>query len=289
LPNSRQVTTAHDRATLSRRLARDFPQYYHYFSTHSFAWNGRTYRSHNSVAMNYPGAEGLKTGYTRISGFNLATAATRDGHRLIGVVLGGKSVRSRDAHMRELLDGAYASIAGNPMLIAAIPSHPTPRLKPTLLAKLEAERAVPTIGENDAIRQTLIAAADQMAGEEPGDDIGGLIASVEPIVSGASPMEAQGDADMPMPTLNGWSVQIGAYSTKEMAQSELAEAVAAGNLAERARTVEPMVLSDGSFLYRARFTTLSAPDATLICEALRVKSVNCFVVQDASPPQASVQ
>ncbi|MEQ1931368.1 MAG: D-alanyl-D-alanine carboxypeptidase family protein, partial [Parvularculaceae bacterium] len=166
LPNSRQITTARDLATLGRRLASDFPQYYRYFATDSFAWNGRTYRTHNMVTENYPGAEGLKTGYTRISGFNLATSATRDGHRLIGVVLGGKSVRSRDAHMRELLDGAYAAIAGNPSLIASLPTHPTPRLKPTLLAKLEAVRAVPTIAENDAIRQTLIAAADRMSAAE---------------------------------------------------------------------------------------------------------------------------
>lgn len=296
LPDVRQITTARDLATLGRRLARDFPQYYHYFDTSSFVWNDRTYRSHNAVAEDYPGAEGLKTGYTRMSGFNLATAAKRDGHRLIGVVLGGKSVRSRDAHMRELLDGAYAAIAGNPSLIAAIPAGPTPRLKPTLLAKLEQERAVPTVAGNDAIRQTLIAAADLMSADEPVDDsISTLIASADAAaipgdvarLANAAPMEVlwgEGDADAP--NAASWSVQIGAYSTKGMAETELAKAAEAGKLAARTRLVEPFLLSDGSSLYRARFTSLSASDAAGVCQTLRDKAISCFVVQDGPPPAA---
>jgi D-alanyl-D-alanine carboxypeptidase len=296
LPNVRQVTTARDLATLGRRLARDFPQYYHYFDTSSFAWNGRTYRTHNAVAENYPGAEGLKTGYTRMSGFNLATAAKRDGHRLVAVVLGGKSVRSRDAHMRELLDKTFAAIAGNPALVAEIPGQPTPRLKPTLLAKLEAERAVPTIAESDAIRQTLIAAADLMSADEPASDpITGLIASVSADAApgdvarraNAAPMEAlwgEGDADAP--GASSWSVQIGAYSSKSMAEDELAEAAKAGGFDTRARGIEPMLLSDGSALYRARFTTLTATDAAAVCETLRAKSISCFVVQDGAAAAA---
>lgn len=291
LPNSRQITTAHDLATLSRALAREFPQYYHYFATSTFAWNGRTYRTHNAVTETYPGAEGLKTGYTRISGFNLATAATRDGNRLIGVVMGGKSVRSRDAHMRELLDGAYAAIAGNPMLIASVPEGPTPRLKPTLVARLEAERATPTIADSDAIRKELMAAADRMSANEPGDDdISTLIAAAD------SPGNAEGlsapadslwgEGDLETPAVNGWSVQIGAYSTKRMAESELEEAADKGRLTGRARTIEPMATADGSSLFRARFTTLTAPDAAAVCQSLREKSVSCFVVQDGAAQQA---
>jgi D-alanyl-D-alanine carboxypeptidase len=301
LPNSKQITTARDLATLGRRLARDFPQYYRYFATDSFVWDGRTYRTHNDVTENYPGAEGLKTGYTRISGFNLATSAKRDGHRLIGIVMGGKSVRSRDAHMREILDVAYAAIAANPMLIAEIPAGPTPRLKPTLLAKLEAEMRVPTIAESDAIRKTLIAAAEDMIPSAPsGDDIGGLLASVEAPAgvddiariaafspAGPAPEAEIGEGDVEAALINGWSVQIGAYSTKELAEAELAEAAAAGSLTDRAQAIEPMILADGSAIYRARFTTLTAPDAAAACEALRAKDVNCFVVQDGTPPASA--
>ncbi|MEX0645452.1 MAG: D-alanyl-D-alanine carboxypeptidase family protein, partial [Parvularculaceae bacterium] len=87
LPNSKQVTTARDLATLGRRLAQDFPQYFHYFVTDRFSWNGKTYITHNALVRSFPGADGLKTGYTRVSGFNLATSVNRDGDRLIGVVL----------------------------------------------------------------------------------------------------------------------------------------------------------------------------------------------------------
>ena len=76
-------------AILARALMTRFPDYYAFFATQSFRYDGRTYQTHNRVLKNYPGADGLKTGYTRASGYNLATSAERNGHRLIGVVLGG--------------------------------------------------------------------------------------------------------------------------------------------------------------------------------------------------------
>jgi D-alanyl-D-alanine carboxypeptidase len=295
LPNSRQISTARDLATLGRRLASDFPQYYHYFSTHSFTWNGRKYHGHNSVAETYPGAEGLKTGYTRMSGFNLATSATRDGNRLVAVVMGGKSVRSRDTHMRELLDASYSAIAGNPMLIASAPQKPSPRLKPTLLARLEAERATPTIADSDAIRRQLMIAASEFtpAADPASDAISSLIAAANPEelnaaertrLADVSPMEAlwgEGDAEAG-PTPNGWSVQIGAYSTKTLAEDELDAAADAVSLTNRIRVIEPMTLADGSELYRARFTMLTAPEATDLCQSLRDKALSCFVIQDGA-------
>ncbi len=100
LPNSKQVSTARDMAILSARLFKDFPQHYSYFSRPKFTYAGKTYCSHNNLLSNYEGADGIKTGYTRASGFNLAASAERNGgHRLIGVVLGGRSVRTRDRHI----------------------------------------------------------------------------------------------------------------------------------------------------------------------------------------------
>lgn len=107
LPDSRQVTTARDMAMLSRRLMLDFPQYYHYFSLQSFTWRGKTVKGHNRLLANYPGADGLKTGFIRASGFNVATSATRDGRRMLSVVMGGYSSRSRDKHMANLLDRGF--------------------------------------------------------------------------------------------------------------------------------------------------------------------------------------
>lgn len=109
LPNNGQKSTARDLATLAMALMRDFPQYYHYFSTTSFSYNGKVYKTHNRLMLNYAGADGLKTGYINASGFNLASSAVRDGRRLVAVVLGGRTARTRDAHMADLLDRGFAA------------------------------------------------------------------------------------------------------------------------------------------------------------------------------------
>ncbi len=99
LPDSAQRTTARDMARLSIALRQRFPHHYHYFSLRQFTFQGRTVRGHNKVLEQIPGADGLKTGYIRASGFNLATSVSRSGRRLVAVVMGGNSARSRDEHM----------------------------------------------------------------------------------------------------------------------------------------------------------------------------------------------
>ena len=131
LPNTRQVTTARDMAILSQRIVQDFPQYYHYFDEHSFTWGGRTITGHNKVAEDFDGADGLKTGYTRMSGYNLATAIKRGDNRLIGIVLGGRSGYTRNAHMEKILGEAYDAIENDPELVSALHrAPPVPTMKP---------------------------------------------------------------------------------------------------------------------------------------------------------------
>jgi len=108
LPHRGQMSTAKDMSTLARRLQKDFPQFYHYFAETKFKYGKRTYRSHNKVLKRLDGAEGMKTGYIRASGYNLVTTAKRHGHRLVGVVFGGNSVRARDRHMTKLMNKAFA-------------------------------------------------------------------------------------------------------------------------------------------------------------------------------------
>lgn len=103
LPNDEQVTTARDQATLGRAIQERFPRYYRYFSTTSFTWRGEQIRNHNHLLGSVEGVDGIKTGYTRASGFNLVTSMRRGNRYLIGVVLGGRSGGSRDAIMRNLL------------------------------------------------------------------------------------------------------------------------------------------------------------------------------------------
>ena len=103
LPDDEQVTTARDQSILGRALQDRFPRYYRYFSTTAFNFRGRTIRGHNHLLGSVEGVDGIKTGYTRASGFNLVTSMRRGNRHLVGVVMGGRSGSSRDATMRSLL------------------------------------------------------------------------------------------------------------------------------------------------------------------------------------------
>ena len=103
LPNDEQVTTARDQATLGRAIQERYPRYYRYFATSVFNYRGQSIRNHNRLLGNVEGVDGIKTGYTRASGFNLVTSMRRGNRHLVGVVLGGRSGGSRDAIMRNLL------------------------------------------------------------------------------------------------------------------------------------------------------------------------------------------
>jgi D-alanyl-D-alanine carboxypeptidase len=103
LPDDDQVTTARDQSTLGRAIQDRFPRYYRYFSTETFNYHGQSIRNHNHLLGSVEGVDGIKTGYTRASGFNLVTSMHRGNRHLVGVVMGGRSGGSRDAIMRSLL------------------------------------------------------------------------------------------------------------------------------------------------------------------------------------------
>ncbi len=107
LPNRRQKTTAKDMSILSKALLDNHKKYYHYFSTKKFIYHGKIYENHNQLLINYKGTDGIKTGYIRASGFNVAASVERDGKRLIGIVFGGKTAKSRDKHLAKLFDNAF--------------------------------------------------------------------------------------------------------------------------------------------------------------------------------------
>ena len=111
LPDALQLTTASDLAILARHLVYDFPEYFHYFSMPSFTFNAHTIDTHDGLLNSYEGADGMKTGYTDQSGYNLVTTASRGRVRLIGVVMGGVSAQRRNREMEKLLDDAFAKEA----------------------------------------------------------------------------------------------------------------------------------------------------------------------------------
>lgn len=138
LHHSQQVSTARDMAKLARYILQRYPHYYHYFSTASFTYRGKTYRSHNRLMKTYRGMDGFKTGYISKAGFNLVASAKRDGRRLIGVVFGGRSGKTRNAHMADIMDAGFKKASRTRIASTTIP--PKPQSKPVFgLASMEAK------------------------------------------------------------------------------------------------------------------------------------------------------
>jgi D-alanyl-D-alanine carboxypeptidase len=122
LPNDEQVTTARDQALLGRAIAERFPRYYQYFATPSFTYHGQTMRNHNQLLGHVEGMDGIKTGYTQASGFNLVASVRRDNRHIVSVVMGGTSAGSRDARMRSLVEEYIVAAAPQKTAVAAVAS-----------------------------------------------------------------------------------------------------------------------------------------------------------------------
>lgn len=114
LPDKKQVTTARDMAKLAEAVYIDHKNRYNYFSLSSFSWGKRKYMNHNELLRRVDGVDGIKTGFTNASGYNLMASAERGGRRVIAVMLGGSTGRSRDAHVADLIEAAYLELGGAP-------------------------------------------------------------------------------------------------------------------------------------------------------------------------------
>jgi D-alanyl-D-alanine carboxypeptidase len=173
LPDDDQVTTARDQAVLGRAIQERFPRYYRYFSTESFVYHGEAMRNHNRLLGVVDGVDGIKTGFTRASGFNLLTSLHRDGRYLVAVVMGGPSASERDERMRELISAHIkeAALRRTAPMIAEIGERreeaksPASRTDRTATANVESRTApsatpsaVPRMaaGSNDPIRPLLV-------------------------------------------------------------------------------------------------------------------------------------
>ena len=110
LPDDRQITTARDMAKLAQVMLENHGDYYHYFSRQQFRWGKHRYKNHNKLLGVVDGVDGIKTGYTRASGYNLMASAKRGDKRVIAIMLGGNSSKARNAHVTDLIEAAYKSI-----------------------------------------------------------------------------------------------------------------------------------------------------------------------------------
>jgi len=131
LPNRGQLSTARDMATLGIAIRRNHPKFFKLFKTKHFVYQGTKYTNHNNLLGSYSGTDGIKTGYTSASGFNLVASVERNGQRIIGVVFGGKKARSRDRHMIKLLNRHFKTKPSKPLVRIAKPSE-IPLARPTI-------------------------------------------------------------------------------------------------------------------------------------------------------------
>jgi D-alanyl-D-alanine carboxypeptidase len=120
LPNDEQVTTARDQALLGRAIQERFPRYYRYFATPSFTWQGETLRNHNHLLGRVEGMDGIKTGYTQASGFNLVASVRRNDRHIVSVILGGTSAGARDARMRSLIEDYIGNATPQKIIVASV-------------------------------------------------------------------------------------------------------------------------------------------------------------------------
>lgn len=148
---SSQLTTARDMAVLGMALERDFPKLFSLFSQPSFVFRGKRLKGHNNLMYRFVGVDGLKTGYTAVSGYNLVSSLEQGKGHLIGVVLGGKTARSRDAKMEALLKrfGTKGAVATSPMVAMNAPV-PTRRPKRPVAPVAAIDETVIEQGDGDA-------------------------------------------------------------------------------------------------------------------------------------------
>jgi D-alanyl-D-alanine carboxypeptidase len=163
LPDDDQVSTARDQALLGRAVQERFPRYFKYFSTESFVYHGEVMRNHNHLLGAVDGVDGIKTGFTQASGFNLLTSLHRDGRYLVAVVMGGPSASERDERMRELLSAHIkeAAVRRTAPVIAESAERreelaakaPTARIDRATTASVDSRAPA---GSNDPIRPLLV-------------------------------------------------------------------------------------------------------------------------------------
>jgi D-alanyl-D-alanine carboxypeptidase len=241
LPDPLQHTTARDVALLARHLYMDFPHEYAYFATEDFTFHGVTYSNHNHLMSSFDGMDGIKTGFIRASGFNLAASAVRNQRRLIGVVMGGQSPRARDLKMASLLNAGFAGgTAPDDAVAENTKSGPTRVAADTTLHRL-AHHAAHTL------------------------------ASLSPIGHAEA-------ATQPRRGTDHWAIQVGAY--KQQAAAARANETALAHLPGEPGDAVVVAAPHGAKhpTYEARIVNLTEKQAQDACRALHRGHQACVVI-----------
>jgi D-alanyl-D-alanine carboxypeptidase (penicillin-binding protein 5/6) len=302
LPDSRQVTSARDLAVLARAVMRDYPQYYRYFGQHDWYYQGREYRNTNGLLRSGSGYDGLKTGYTNASGYNLAASSVRDGKRLITIVLGGRTTASRNEHVAALMNTGFdverARARGETIQIAQTFFEARGfGIGQELSSGVEYASAATEDAGDEAVAYTAVVAAQPQPQplrvtpapsevRQPatvqraevrttGDLTAALNGGSAP--ARAAPPPARPAARPPARTPAGaWSVQVGAFRDEAVASNWLTE------VNRRFRTqfaAAERNVQNAEGWYRSRFTGMSEQAAQGACAALAERRVTCMVIR----------
>jgi D-alanyl-D-alanine carboxypeptidase len=261
LPNDEQTTTARDMAILAAHLIHDYPDYYSVFETRYFTFKGRKYRNHNKLLFGYKGTDGIKTGYTRASGFNLTASVHRGNKHLVAVVLGGKTGGQRDAAMRNLLDKNFTAASDTKptpaQLMASLDGAPPPRLP--------------------AMRKPTVAPAAATPAPTPAASAEGDIGEPDlPLKANLSPSNGKAKS---VRYAGDYHVQVGAFMSLADAENRLGMVQQrAVDLLDGHLPFTASFMKDDKEWYRARFAGFSKDAAQRTCTALKKRSLDCVVM-----------
>ena len=310
LPDSRQITSAQDLAILARAVMRDYPQYYRYFGLHDWAYNGRDYRNTNGLLHQGNGYDGMKTGYTNASGYNLAASSVRDGKRLITIVLGGRSTASRNSHVAALMDTGFeverARGRGQNIQVAqtffeqrgfGVGSEPANTVEyasaandddgetgigSTAVAYTALPAPAPTPMRVTPSPSERAAAAPPPAPTIRADDRPADITTILNGGSGSRPATTRTSTPSRATPARAstpagrWSVQVGAFRDEAVAGNWLTEV----NRRFRSSFVgAERDVQDAEGWYRSRFTGMTEDAAQAACATLAERRVTCMVIR----------
>lgn len=280
LPNREQVTTARDMARLAYALMRDFPHYYAIFSVQSYPYHGRILANHNRMLLTYEGADGLKTGYTVASGFNLVMSAVRDNRRLIGVVMGGDSAYQRDRMMADLMDQGFASARA--MRLSAWTSPRKPPSARYAATSFDPGLVLPESTPRLAVASTEAPAATTPVLTPPGTLQASFQHAPPPDQRTAGPAVPRApEGNAAGLSIGTWVIQVGSFNDSQSAAAALERAAAAlpGSVrSSAAATVDEVQMASKSF-HRARLTNLSQGQAVDGCKQLEKRKIYCSAIQ----------
>jgi D-alanyl-D-alanine carboxypeptidase len=294
LPNPQQVTTARDMATLSLRIQRDFPEQYKYFSIQAFNYKGRTIKTHNRLLGRYSGTDGIKTGYIRASGFNLTTSAKRGSKRVVGVVLGAQSGGARNRYMMAMLDQAFPKCQNGTAIVASVGGAAASSVAEEPAVKKQVSKGKSASGTLSGGETTEAASPPEEQDEEAAENavtiddedksaLNDLLGDQPDIASGSPPpgeipFEVKPFAT-PSAISDGWHIQIGAYPTKNAAQSKIEQARKTASRQLEGKAAFTMEFQKGNeTVYRARFSGFSEDSAKDACKRLEKKGIGCLAL-----------